>query len=258
MLNRELLDDIYCQGVSFIIADEDKLAQTIALVLVQEYTLAKDIIAGKVIANKDAKMPIDKDEIEDIITRRLKPPVDYHRDGFLFQLIMWLAAHYDLDDGDLVALPHTQASEKGQDSLIVHRADKDVVALSICEDKATENPRATIRDKVWPEIKDYEAGGRRDELRSNIIATLGLSGMKQEEAISLVRCISWEKSRRYRVRVTLEKERDEKLFKGFNELVPGRVDRRRGETVQIPQLREWMTNFANKVEMELRKCAKKE
>lgn len=217
--------------------------------------MARDIITGSVCKNSVAEMPIDMDEIEDIITRRLKPPDVFHRDGFLFQLIMWLAAHLDLDDGDLVALPHTQASAKGQDSLIIHRADEAVIALSICEDKATKNPRSVVRDDVWPEIKDYEAGGRRDELRSSIIATLGSSGMKQEEAISLVRRISWEGRRRYRVRITLEKERRKGLFKGFDTLVPGLVDRRRGETVQIPELRGWMTDFANKVENELREYA---
>lgn len=204
------------------------------------------------------RIVLKKDEIEDIVTRRLKPTVAYHRDGFLFQLMMWLAAHVDLDDGDLVALPHTQASAKGQDSIVVHRADGAVVALSICEDKATENPRDTVREEVWPEIKDYEAGGRRDELRSNVIATLGLGGIPADEATALVRRISWEGKRRYRVRVTVQGERTKRLFKGFDELVFGDVERRRGETVHLPELRAWMTNFAEKVETELRSYAPEE
>lgn len=258
MLKRDLLDDSHCQGVSFVVTDADALARAIALVLVQEYALAKSILSGTATADEGEAIALDADEIDDIIARRLKPPVVYHRDGFLFQLIMWLAAHLDLDDGDLVALPHAQASAKGQDSIVVHRADGAIVALSICEDKATENPRDTVRDEVWPEIRDYEGGGRRDELRSNIIATLGLGGIPADEATTLVRRISWEGKRRYRVRLTLEGARTEGLFKGFDEIVAGSVERRRGETVQLPGLRAWMTAFAAKVESELRSYAPEE
>lgn len=258
MLQPKLLDDDYCRGVCFSITDEDALARAVALVLVQEYSLAKGILTGTAGTREEQRVFLDEDEIEDIVARRLEPSVVYHRDGFLFQLMMWLAAHLDLDDSDLVAQPHTQASAKGQDSIVVHRAAGAVVALTICEDKATEHPRKTVREDVWPEIKDYEAGGRRDELRSNVIATLGLGGVPADEATTLVRRISWEGKRRYRVRVTVEGERPKQLFKGFDELVSGDVERRRGETVQIPQLRDWMTNLARKIETELRSYARGE
>jgi len=73
------------------------------------------------------------------------------------------------------ALPHAQVSANEQDSIVVHRADGAVVALSICEDNATESPRDTVRDEVWPEIRDYEEGGRRDDLRSNLIRNAALA-----------------------------------------------------------------------------------
>jgi hypothetical protein len=252
MLNCDMLDDRHCQGMAFAVTDSDALARALALVLVQEYALARSILSGDAAADNGDEVALDPDEVDDIVARRLKPADAYHRDGFLFQLIMWLAAHLDLEDGDLVALPHAQASAKGQDSIVVHRADGAVVALSICEDKATENARDTVRKEVWPEIRDYEAGGRRDELRSNIIATLGLGGIPADEAGVLVRKISWEGKRRYRVRLTLEGARSKNLFKGFDEIVAGGIDRRRGETVHLPQLRAWMTEFASKVEAELR------
>lgn len=254
MLQRELIDDDYCLGVSFSITDEDVLAKVIALVLIQEFSLAKAVLSG--VPVEDEQPVLEADEIEDIVNRRLKPTDVYHRDGFLFQLMMWLAAHLDLEEGDLVALPHSQAAGKGQDSILVHRADGAVVALSICEDKATENPRTTVREEVWPEILAYEAGGRRDELRSNIIATLGLGGVPADEATRLVRRISWDGALRYRVRVTVESGRRPKLFKGFDTIVTGDHDRRRGETVHLPNLRAWMTRLADKVESELRTYAR--
>jgi hypothetical protein len=187
--------------------------------------------------------------------KRAMIPIENKRS---FLLIMWLAAHVDLEENDLVALPHSQASAKGQESILVHREDGALVALSICEDKATENPRTTVREDVWPEIKDYEAAGRRDELRSNIIGTLGLGGVPTDEATKLVRRISWDSARRYRVRLTVQKMRTRRLFKDFEAIVTGDRDRRRGATIHLPELRAWMTQLASKVEAELRTYAAQE
>lgn len=245
------IDDDYCQGIEFDVADVDSLAKTIAFVLIQEYEIARNLVSG--ITTLANSVQLEQGDIEDVIHRRLHPTVIYHRDGFLFQLMMWLAAHLDLQDGDLVALPHSQGSAKGQDSIIVHRSTDAVVALTICEDKATENPRNMVRDEVWPEIEEYEQGGRRDELRSNIIATLGTGGIPSTEAQNLIRGISWAGKRRYRVRVTVEpNQRTSKLFKGFEEIVNGGNEMRRGETTTLPSMRNWMTILAEKIENELR------
>lgn len=256
MLARELVDDAFCQGVSFAVSDVDELANAVALVLIQEYAIAKSLLGSAPELEDLAEVGLPLDDIEDIIDRRLKPTDVYHRDGLLFQLVMWLAAHLDLDPDDLVAPPHSQGSAKGQDCIIVHRANGAVAALSICEDKATEHPRKTVREEVWPEIKEYQAGGRRDELRSNVITTIGTGGLSQEEAARLIRGISWEGKRRYRVRVTVEDERSPNLFKGFNDLVAGDAEMRRGESMHLPGMRTWMTKFANAVEVHLRSYVK--
>ena len=255
MLSLSQIDDTYCQGIEFNVTDIDNLARTIAFVLIQEYDLARRLVTGD--DHPTDVISLENDDIEDIIQRRLHPKDVYHRDGFLFQLMMWLAAHLDLQDGDLVALPHSQGSAKGQDSIVVHRSTDSVVALSICEDKATENPEHTVQYKVWPEIKEYEQGGRRDELRSNIIATLGTAGISSAEAQNLIRGISWTGKRRYRVRVTVEpNQRTSKLFKGFEEIVNGDNEMRRGETTTLPSMRSWMTTLAEKIENELRSFAR--
>lgn len=256
MLTRELVDDAFCQGVGFTVSDVDELGHAVALVLIQEFAIAKSFLGSAPELEDLAEVGLPLDDIEDIINRRLKPADVYHRDGFLFQLVMWLAAHLDLEPGDLVAPPHSQGSAKGQDSVVVHRANGAVAALSICEDKATENPRKTVRDEVWPEIKEYEAGGRRDELRSNVITTLGTGGLSLEEAAGLIRGISWEGKRRYRVRVTVQEERTPNLFKGFNDLVAGGAEMRRGESMHLPGVRAWMTGFASTVEAHLRSYVK--
>lgn len=260
MLTKGIVDDAYCQGVTFTVSDTEALAHSVALVLIQEFAIAKSLLPGGTSGLEELSeaggLPLG--DIEDIIARRLKPAVVYHRDGLLFQHVMWLAAHLDLEPGDLVAPPHSHGSGKGQDSIVVHRVDGSVAALSICEDKATKNPEKTVQDKVWPEIRQYEAGGRRDELRSNVITTLGTARVPQEEAARLIRGISWDGKRRYRVRVTVEKERNETLFEGFDEIVAGRSEMRRGESTHLPQMRAWMTGFAARVEAHLRRYVKED
>ena len=87
MLTRDLLDDRHCQGVTFSVADADALARAIALVLMQEYALARSILSGDAVADDGDAIALDMDEIDDIVSRRLRPPVAYHRDGFEHVLV---------------------------------------------------------------------------------------------------------------------------------------------------------------------------
>ena len=120
MLTRSTVDDAHCQGVNFRVTDVPRLADALAYVLVQEFSLARRLAVDSVAAV--APPQLNQRDVDDIIARRLRPTDKYHRDGFLFQLVMWLASHLDMADGDLVALPHSQGSAKGQDSIIVHRS----------------------------------------------------------------------------------------------------------------------------------------
>jgi hypothetical protein len=47
-----------------------------------------------------------------------------------------------------------------------------VTAAVIFEDKATDNPRDTIRDEVWPDFKLLEAGERENVLSADVSALL--------------------------------------------------------------------------------------
>ena len=52
-------------------------------------------------------------------------------------------------------------ADKGFDGLqlLLDNENQVVAAAVIFEDKATSNPRATIRDRVWPEFSTIERGG---------------------------------------------------------------------------------------------------
>lgn len=248
MLTYSTFADKYCHGVEFKVTDDNQLAKAIALILTKEFGMARQLFGG---TPDTSGVGFSQREIDDIIERRLKPTDLNHRDGLIFQMMMWLAASLDLEPGDYVSQPHAQAAFKGQDLIIVHMKDDAVVAMTICEDKATKNPRHVITSEVWPEIKEYEAGGRIDELRSAIIYVLGAAQIPPEKAQSLTRKISWEGRRRYRVRVTVENARPPILFKGFSDLVTGGKDMCRGEVALLPDMRAWMSSLATKVEAEL-------
>lgn len=46
MLRLNHVDDTHCQGIVFEVTDIDALARTIAVVLVQEYELARQLVTG--------------------------------------------------------------------------------------------------------------------------------------------------------------------------------------------------------------------
>lgn len=78
-----------------------------------------------------------------------------------------------------------------------------------------------------------------------------------EEAVEK---IIWKDARRYRISITVGDEHlDEKvrkgLFKGFNDRVSGNVNRRRAETICIPDMRDWMEAFTDKVETRISELA---
>lgn len=241
-----------CEGTVIEIVDEDRLACAVARLMVSQSRAALRILYG------DAGSAGGVVDVESIIERRLVRPPEDHRDGLLFQHIMWLAAATEATKDDVLSPPQYRTADNGQDGVIVHLAEgSDLAAISICEDKATTNPRKKVAGSVWPEIMDYETGQRDDELREHAIDALVKRGASPDDAENAVSRILWQNVRRYRVRVTVaethrQPPRRGGLFDGFEEVAPGDNSRRRGETVHLPELRKWMASFTEKVKQALR------
>ena len=254
--------DPYCEGIVLEIGDEDKLAHSVALILAQQYSAAKQIALGQIPAPRT--LTIDADVI---VEQRLgtkdkegneSEHVRRHRDGLLFQLIAWLSSQIDATASDHVVRPHLIKASKGIDGCIVHLgANTDIAGISICEDKATDNPRNLITSSIWPDFAACERGEKDDELRTFVIDALVRRNIDEELAEQTAGAILWHNCRRYRVRTTVGNthcappERGN-LFKDFEVHVQGDVKRRRGETLHLPNLRDWMNAFAAKVETQLR------
>ena len=142
--------------------------------------------------------------------------------------------------------PQMIHAHKGLDGLQVFiDADQNVTAVVIFEDKATENPRATVRDKVWPEFTAFESGENENLVAAEVTSLLKDAGLS--DPYQAVAEIMWEQARRYRVSITDDLSTDvsqAKLFKGYEKTVPGAVERRRAEIFEVTDLRKWMDDLA--------------
>ena len=124
----------------------------------------------------------------------------YHRDGWIFQVIAWIAAHRQ--DGEaLIRAPQMIKAEKGLDGLIIEFDNDKVARVVICEEKATDNPRKRVQSEVWPEFEDFETGARDNELVASVTAVLERSGDPDPD--KTVADILWRDKRAYRAAVTV-------------------------------------------------------
>lgn len=241
-----------CHGSRWVIADEDDLAARVARLALGQ---ARHVAA--VLSNIDKAPPATRADAAAGAIKLLAVEAGkqvYHRDGWVFQAISWIAAHR-AEAGAVVRAPHMIHAHKGFDGfqLKLDAAGEEVTAVVIFEDKATENPRKMITGDVWDGIRDLERGGRMNEL---IPETGGLLEAHQQRFPELdidgaVERIAWKEARHYRVAVTADDSHDDDderhaLFKGFDQVAPGSTLRRQAETMAIPEMRDWMTAFSAK------------
>lgn len=232
-------------GNTWEVPDEDVLAKWIAWVAIGQAFHVAEILhavnpAGTPLTNDAAKL----DAVE-LLTQKGADP--WHRDGWMFQVMSWLAAHVHRP-GALIALPHLIHAEKGLDGLeILLDGSQNVVATIIFEDKATENPRDTVRDDVWPEFVKFESGHGVNRITQQASGILAVAHHPNPAAA--VNKISWNTTRRYRISITASKSTPasrKSLFKDYDTKVQGNSDRRRAEVFVVNDVRAWMANLAAK------------
>jgi hypothetical protein len=250
-----------CHGWSWVVKDEGILAERVARVALGQYRHVAKILEN---AGVSAPVPNKDHAISAIKLLTVEAGEDpWHRDGWIFQTISWIAAHQQAK-GAVTHPPHIIKAHKGFDGMQLELADggKRVTAVVIFEDKATSNARNTIRDEVWPGIVAQEAGERATELAHQTTAMLEAQYDRNPDLDidSAIANILWKDVRRYRVSITIGdthvKDADRaRLFKGFDQKAPGSVERRRAETVYLPQLRDWMNGFAEQVIIRVKKLS---
>jgi hypothetical protein len=241
-----------CHGWTWAITDEDALAERVARVALGQYRHVKKIISSGNIAGPSASADHAAAAIKMLSVQPGEDP--WHRDGWIFQTISWIAAHQG-GHGVATRPPHILKAHKGFDGMQLELSDdgRSVEAVIVFEDKATDSPRKTIREDVWPGIAALEAGERITELTHETTAMLEaqLRFNPDLNVDAAIANILWKEARRYRVSITvgdtyLKDNARARLFKGFDQHAPGEVKRRRAETIYVPALRKWMEAFAQR------------
>jgi hypothetical protein len=141
-------------------------------------------------------------------------------------------------------------AHKGFDGIHVRVDPKthQVISVVICEEKATDNARKMVRDRIWKEFKGMQRGERDNELAAEISRLLETAkGIDVDEAVET---IVWKNARHYRIAITiddnhLDADGQNELFDGYTAVVEGEVARRRGEVLYLDNMRGWMAALAN-------------
>lgn len=244
-----------CEGSEWIVLNEDALAELVARIAVGQYRHVAKILLGEGAAEHSVTQAAKTDAIAMLTLKPNEKP--WHRDGWLFQAISWIAAH---DAGGVgIRAPHLIKAHKGFDGLKLELTSTGhVTAVIIFEDKATEQSRDTIRNDVWPGIVSIEQGARTNELSQEVSALLEaqLRTFPNLDIDAAVQQIVWKNARHYRVAITVDKphntaEERKKLFKDYDIHAPGNVARRGAETLCVPNLRVWMNDFSERVESKI-------
>lgn len=176
-----------------------------------------------------------------------------HRDGLLFQHISWVVTKKAFPNG-IMTSPHVRKADKGFDGFVMELDEfyESIESVTLCEDKASEDPRKLITQSVWPEIEAIIAGERDDEVLAELVTLL--KTVPSLDAESAVESMFWEESRQFRVSVaTSEKNRDKtsgsyvKIMKGFEEKVGGASKNRVGGVLAFDDVRTGLDQLANEV-----------
>jgi hypothetical protein len=229
------------------VKNEDALALLVVRLLMGQYRHVQKILANE---GHQHTALINAAGIKDLI-RKLEPESDdemYRRDGWIFQMITWIAAKL-VEPQMISAPPQSQSAMPGFDNLFVRTSGDKVVQVIIGEDKATINERSTITSQVWPEIRDFETGRRDHELLNEITPILE----RNSEELNVDECLKelfWEQIRSYRVCITVKESKDDAsrkaLFKGFDTVAVGSIDKRCAETFVVGELRLCMDELCKK------------
>ena len=219
---------------------------------VSEIILGRAEHISRVIRTLNPKFPKDKKEIilNHIDTLKNKP--DEHVNGFLFQMISWIALSIQYKDAIFYQdAPHKQPAMHGFDGLaVILTPTGEIDKIIITEDKCTEYERDRIRDEVFPDIKNLEL--HKEDHGLSIELSVLLKGVLDEDHLLNIEDDVYDLAHRiYRIGITRsDKYKTDKkrldLFKGYDQ-VCDHTDKRTASTIHIPQLRSWISQFRNDV-----------
>jgi hypothetical protein len=233
----------------FEIVNEDVLAQYVG-----EMLLGHHFHIMRILNSLTTIFPIHPNDSIDKIITKINSTTPEKRDGWIFQMISWIVLAKNNNTNNFYSnYPHFAPAQHGIDGLAVTlNTDKSLRNIIITEDKCTTSPRGKITQQVFPEFESFESGAKNNALISIISSLLGqMDAGKILEQVQ--NDIFLNKYRLYRIGITREEKHNtiagrKTLFLNYEKYVQGDTcERRSSSTIHIPDLRDWMHDFSNKI-----------
>lgn len=232
--------DFVCLGIS--INDRERLCKILVEVALGKSRHAVKILSDNAEFESTSLKSMAVASASNLFQRQ-KDDKPFHRDGWMFQVISWIASQVSYPNA-IHKLPHMRHAHKGLDGLCVAIDDQNsnIAYCVISEDKATIDPRGTFKEDVIPELTRFESGIETTLLTDGVISLLANSDI--EDVDDAVEKILWNESMRYRVSTTTATSYHQTslgkagIFKGFSAAIPGDDERRIGVLMHDANMRE--------------------
>jgi hypothetical protein len=235
-----------CLGTQWTVLNENQLANLVAVVLLGRARHAARVIQGAELRH----LPVGA--LKQRLRAQLEVPADeqpYHRDGLLFEIICWVAAHQSSVAGELIADPHLVATHQGMDGLKIAVSPAGLLTrATIYEQKCTTNPRATFRGAILPAFREYLDQKRDNQLTQTANALLAQLQLTEEQERLVYHQLVVSRPFNFCANVTVEpgqylKDDCITLFADYSDLTPN-IAERHGNTLPLDDVRVWFANFA--------------
>jgi len=247
-------------GNQWLVNDINELAKTIALITLGQVEHAAEILQEAItivpVPSRSHYYNEARNQLMINGETDVKREVSrYHRDGFLFECISWIVSSQEADNNTYLKDPHISATTQGLDGLIIRMDPEEKVLIQtiICEDKCTQNPRDTFRDKVLEAFSEHHQNKRASDLLANAVALIKLSGLKGTNAVLAAEKVHDKEFRSYRAALTVDSSvstisKRLKLFKGYEKLENIEKNQRIGATFIVNgELRVWFHELSELV-----------
>jgi hypothetical protein len=240
-----------CEGEQWIITLPDELAHLVALVLIGQAFHAALILEGTQLG-----APIVTAQVKDTLNNALHPTTTTgieHRDGLLFEIICWVAAHKGKTGDEKIDDPHLKSTSQGTDGVkvTIDSATKTLTKATVYEYKCTIHARKKFQSQVLKSFREYVSGERDNQLAQAVVALLGsygFTGMQLKDAYQTLlqaRPIAFEASLTVSPSV-FPADKCVSLFKDYDSISVA-SSMRGGNTLPLDDVRAWFADFADRV-----------
>lgn len=242
-----------CVGERWQVSSDDQLARLIAIIAMGQAAQARHILSELLTATPafttpelraEAKISLTVQEVAQ--TPRIGYP-RWHRDGFIFEAISWIAARQVHGTSAYLKDPHVSATSQGLDGLMLELSEdkSEIERTTVFEDKCTGDPKSTFKNRVIPAFKDRHGNKRNAEIIAAATALLGRAGIADGDAARIAAAVTDRARRRYRAAFAVTTDLDslearKDLFSGYDQITDIQQAQRLGACLIVPpELRDW-------------------